>query len=264
VVETVGEGVTAFAPGDKVIALSGIASGQPGTYAEYACVPEMRTLKLPRGLSLAEGATVPIASASAASSIIDVAKAKAGDKVFLNGGAGSVGTFGIQYLKYIGCSVAATCSTRNIGHVRLMGADLVIDYTKENIGDEIRKWAPDGLDSVIDAVGQHSLPRETPDWIRPGGTLVMIQNLLTGVEAFDLESAAARNVWVVDNVIPARTPDPSWFQVDAWRRMVAAIDRGAVQVPPYEVLPLEQAAEAQRRVEDGHVRGKILLKVTDI
>jgi NADPH:quinone reductase-like Zn-dependent oxidoreductase len=261
VVEAVGEGVTRFRPGDKVITLSGMGQGLPGTYAEYCVTPEPRVAPLPKHLSLAEGATIPIASASAASSILDVAKAKAGDKVLVNGGAGSVGTFAIQFLRHLGCEVAATCSTRNVEYVRGLGANLVIDYTRENIADAIRAWAPEGLGSVIDAVGQHSLPRETPDLIRDGGVLVCIQNLLTGPEAFDLEAAARRNIQVLDNVAFAMTPDPTWFQVEAFRQLMAAVEAGAVKPPPYKVMPLAQAAEAQKEVAEGHVRGKILLEV---
>jgi NADPH:quinone reductase len=261
VVEAVGEGVTNFKAGDRVVTLSGLGLGLPGTYAEYCVAPEPRVVHLPAHLSLAEGATLPIASASAASSILDVAKSTAGDKVLVNGGAGSVGTFAVQFLRSLGATVAATCSTRNVEHVRSLGADLVIDYTREDILGAVRAWAPQGLDSVIDAVGQHSLPFKTPEVIKPGGVLVCIQNLLTGPEAFDLHSAEARGVTVIDNVRAAMTPDPTWFQVAAFRQLIAAVAAKAVKPPPYKIIPLEQAAEGQKEVADGHVRGKILLEI---
>jgi NADPH2:quinone reductase len=264
IVESVGEGVTAYKPGDRVISLSGMGLGQQGTYAEYALVPEPRVAPLPAHLDFAQGATIPIASASAASSILDVARVKAGDTVFVNGGAGSVGTFAIQFLTYLGARVAATCSTRNVEHVRGLGADLVIDYTSEDIAATLRAWAPMRLDSVIDAVGQHSLPRAMPGLIKAGGTLVCIQNLLTGPEDFDLDLATDRNVRVVDNVMDAMTEDPTWFQVKAFRALLDAVVAQKVKVPPYEIVPLEQAGAAHDRVEEGHVRGKILLKIADL
>ena len=261
VVAAVGEGVTDFKAGDRVATLSGMGLGLPGTYAEYCIAPAPRVVHLPAHLSLAEGATLPIASASAASSILDVAKSKAGDKVLVNGGAGSVGTFAIQFLRYLGAEVAATCSTRNVEHVRGLGADLVIDYTTEDILAVVRGWEPQGLDCVIDAVGQHSLPFNTPEVIKPGGVLVCITNLLTGPEAFDLDAAEKRKVQVLDNVMSAMTPDPTWFQVEAFRQLIAAVAVKAVQPPPYKIMQLEQAAEAHREVAEGHVRGKILLEI---
>lgn len=260
----IGEDVSGFSVGDRVLTLSGMGLGIPGTYAEYCCAPAIRTALIPGRLNFAEAATIPIAAASAASSILDVAKVKPGDLVLVNGGAGSVGTFAIQFLKHLGARVAATCSTRNVSHVRGLGADLVIDYTREDIESAVRKWAPLGLDSVIDAVGQHSLPRSTPELIKPGGTLVVITNLITGPEAFDLALAEQRAIRVLDNVTAAMTQDPTWFQVEAFQKILAAIDAGAVNVPPYEVMPLEAAAAAQIRVAEGHVRGKVLLHIADI
>jgi NADPH:quinone reductase-like Zn-dependent oxidoreductase len=264
IVAKVGPGVVAFRPGERVVTLSGMGLGMGGTYAQYCCAPEPRVALLPDGLTLAEGATIPIASASAASSIIDVAKCAPGDTVFLNGGAGSVGIFGIQYLKHIGARVAATCSTRNVAYVRDLGADLVIDYTREDVASALRAWAPAGLDATIDAIGQNSLPRLMPDLHKPGGTLVCITNLFTGPDAFDLEAAARRGVQVVDNVTAAMTEDPTWFQVAAFRQMLSAIASGTIKVPPYMTMPLEEAAAAHETVAAGHVRGKILLWIADL
>lgn len=261
VVEAVGHGVTEFRPGDRVVALSGFGLGFGGTYAEYCCIPAARVVSLPMHLSLADGATIPIAAASAANSILEVARSKAGDLVLVNGGAGGVGSFSIQFLKSLGCSVAATCSSRNIEYVRTLGADLVIDYTHGNILDVVGEWAPKGLNAVIDAVGQHSLPRETPDYIKPGGVLVCITNLLTGPEAFDLEGAASRNVKVLDNVTTTMPENPVWFQVESFRQLMAAVAAKTVKPPPYKIVPLDEVGAAQVEVAEGHVRGKILLEI---
>lgn len=262
VIDKVGPGVTGFKPGDKVITLSGMGNaGLQGTYAEFCVAPARRTMLLPAHLSLAEGATIPIAAASAASSIIDVGKVQSGDLVFYNGGAGSVGNFAIQFLRLLGARVASTCSTRNLEHVRALGAELVIDYTKGDVLTALRQWAPGGLDIVIDGVGQHSLPDNTPDVIKDGGTLIVIQNLLTGPEAFDLKSAEARKIWVVDNVIPARKPDATDFQVDAFLQLLEGVRAQKIAPPPFEIVPLEEAPAAHDRVQEGHVRGKILLRI---
>jgi NADPH:quinone reductase-like Zn-dependent oxidoreductase len=261
IVAGLGEGTEGFAVGERVVTLSGLGLGMHGTYAEYAVAPVQRVAHLPARLNLAEGGTLPIAAASAANCIIDVAGVKPGDVVFLNGGAGSVGTFAIQYLKHLGARVAATCSTRNLDHVAGFGADRVIDYTSEDLGAALSEWAPDGLHAVIDAVGQHSLPASTPGLIRRGGTLVVITNLLTGPEAFDLDLANARGVRVIDNVTASRVADMRTFQVSAFRQILAAIDAGAVDPPPFEIVPLAEVGPAQDRVQAGHVRGKILLEI---
>ena len=261
VVEAVGEGVVDFRPGDRVVSLSLMAFGKGGAYAEYLLCPEPRVARLPDNVDFAQGATIPIASASAASSILDAAGVQAGDKVLFNGAAGGVGSFGIQFLRYLGADVAATCSTRNLDYVASLGAERVIDYTQENIAQAVRAWAPDGVDHVIDAVGQGSLPADLPAYVKRGGSIICILNLVSGPEAFDLELAAAREVRVADNVTGAGITDPIWGQVEAFRRCLAAIGEGAVRTPPFEVLPLEQIAEAQKRVQGGHVRGKIVIEI---
>jgi NADPH:quinone reductase-like Zn-dependent oxidoreductase len=261
VVEAVGEGVTEFAPGDRVVSLSHMPFGKGGSYAEYMICPTPRVAHLPANLSFAEGATIPIASASACSSIVDAAHVEPGQKVLVNGGAGGVGTFGTQFLRYLGAEVAATCSTRNIGYLTDLGVERVIDYTKEDICQALGEWAPDGVDHVIDAVGQHSLPANLPAFVKRGGSIVCIFNLLTGPEAFDLELAEQRGVRVIDNIVGAGITDPLWGQVMPFRQCLAGIGEGRIKVPPFDVFPLERVSEAHNRVQEGHVRGKIVIEV---
>lgn len=261
VVEAVGEGVTGFKPGDRVLSLSHMAFGKGGSYAEYLLCPEPRVAHLPDNLSFAQGAAIPIACASASSSIVDAAGVKPGDKVFFNGAAGGVGSYGVQFLRHLGAEVAATCSSRNVEYVRGLGANRVIDYTREDIADALQAWAPDGVDHVIDAVGPTTLPRDLPRLVRPGGSIVVILNLQCGPEYFDLELAESRNVRVVDNVSGAGITDHIWGQVMAFRQCLAAIAEGAIKVPPIQVFPMDQVADAQRLVEGGHVRGKVVLEI---
>jgi NADPH:quinone reductase-like Zn-dependent oxidoreductase len=103
-----------------------------------------------------------------------------------------------------------------------------------------------------------------PEYIRPGGTLVCVITLITGVEAFDQDAAAARGVRVIDDIGNSMTVDPAMIQVAPFRTLLAAINGGKIRVPPYEIMPLSAAAEAQERVAEGHVRGKILLKVAEL
>lgn len=261
IVEAVGEGVTEFKPGDRVLSLSLMAFGKGGAFAEYLLCPEPRVAHLPANLGFAEGAAIPVACSSAASTIVDGCGVKAGDKVFFNGAAGGVGSFGIQFLRYLGADVAATCSTRNIDYVRGLGASRVIDYTSEDIAASLRDWAPEGVDHVIDAVGPTTLPRDLPLLVKPGGSIIVILNLQDGPEYFDLELAAQRNVRVADNVSGAGITDHIWGQVMAFRQCLEAIALGAVKVPPIEIFPMREVAEAERLVEGGHVRGKVVLEI---
>lgn len=263
VVAEVGSDVTDFKVGDRVTALSGVGLGigARGTYAQYFCTPAVRAVALPDHVALDVAATIPIAAASAGSSILDVAQAKAGHVVLVNGGSGSVGTFAVQFLKQLGAKVAATCSTASVSRLRALGVDHVIDYSKDDVLTAARDWAGEGFDSVIDAVGQGSLPARTPQIVKSGGTLVCIQNLLTDVDSFDLALAAERRVRVVDNVMSVHNVGTPLFQVEGFRRIADGVFRGDIKVPPFKIVPMADAAAAHDEVEAGHFRQKILLEI---
>ncbi len=263
-IDKVGQGVTGFAVGDRVASLSSFGMGHQGSYAEYVCVHAHRVQKLPDHISLAEAATMPIAGSSAYGSINEVGRVKQGDQILINGGAGSVGIFATQFATMIGARVASTCSTRNLDFVSSVGAERAIDYTKENIADAVREWAPDGLDVIVDAIGQDSLPRNAADLIKPGGTLVCIHNLIKDIASYDVEAAETRGVRVVDNIAVIQRADPTTFQIDDFRGVVESVASGKVKVPPFEIVPLSGLSDAQRRVENGHVRGKIVVQIADI
>lgn len=266
VVAGVGSNVTDFKPGDRVTAMSGVGLGigARGTYAEYCCTPAVRAAHIPDHLSLAEAATIPVAAASGGGAALEVAHVQPGHKVFVNGGSGSLGTFAVQFLRVLGASVAATSSTAHVERLIQLGVDRVIDYSKENVLDALRAWAPDGVDSIIDAVGLETLPRNTPDCIKPGGTLVCISNLITDTDYFDIESATKRNVRVADNVRGSASANTPLFQMEGFHRIVAGVSRGDIKVPPYKILPLTEVAKAHEEVESGHFRHKIVLQIADL
>jgi NADPH:quinone reductase len=151
--------------------------------------------------------------------------------------------------------VAATCGTANLAYVRSLGADRVIDYKTEDICRAVRDWSGEGIDLVVDAVGPATLP-EVLGVLRPGGRLVSI---LTGTADGDIErdrkEAEARGFHKIAFRIDFDRAR------DSMREIINLIDRGLVQVPPIEVLPLEDAARAHQIIETGHVRGKLVLKV---
>lgn len=256
VVERVGESVTQYAVGDAVITSSNQGRGEWGSYAEYVKSSTATVAALPKGIDFAEGATIPTAGATAWGALHDVGALKAGQKVLINGGSGSVGIFAIQLAKAAGCEVAATCGPANLDFVKSLGADRVIDYPSENVLAATTAWAPEGVDLLLDTVGLGSLPPDATRVIRPGGALVAIATLIQDIAGFDAALATSRDVRLLSNMAAAARIS------EHLRAVVDAVAQGRVKTPPYEILPLEQAGEAHRRVADGHVRGKLLLRVS--
>ncbi|HEU5292293.1 MAG TPA: NAD(P)-dependent alcohol dehydrogenase [Cyclobacteriaceae bacterium] len=148
VIEEVGSKVKSFKPGDEVFASCGFKFG---AYAEYRCLPENNMIAIkPSNMTFEEAATVPIGGMTALA-FLKQAGVKKGDHVLVYGASGSVGTFAVQIAKTYGASVTAVCSTSNVDLVRQLGADKVIDYTKEDIPN-----TRDRFDIVLDAVGKAS------------------------------------------------------------------------------------------------------------
>jgi NADPH:quinone reductase-like Zn-dependent oxidoreductase len=254
-IEAVGPGVAGFAPGDRVLTSSNQGAGEWGSYAQFVRSGIERVCRIPDGMGFAEAATIPVAGTTAWGSTMDVGAAKAGQAIFINGGAGGVGTFAIQLARQAGARVATTCSPNNAAYVRDLGADLVIDYRKEDVLATLQRFAPEGIDLVVDAVGLGSLPADTARVVRRGGRIVPIETLIQDIQAFDPAVAARQGVEVVSNMVAvARIPQHL-------ASVTAAVASGAVKTPPYEVMPLAEAGAAHERVKAGHVRGKILLQV---
>jgi NADPH2:quinone reductase len=154
--------------------------------------------------------------------------------------------------------VAATCGTANVAYVKSLGADRVVDYKTEDVSEAVRDWSAEGVDVVLDAVGPSTLP-EALEMLRPRGRLV---NLLTataeGHIERDRQEAERRSFRKIVFLIDFDRAQESM------RAITNLIDRGLVHAPPIEVLPLEDAARAHQMIETGHMRGKLVLKVTDL
>ncbi|BCL74870.1 oxidoreductase [Jeongeupia sp. HS-3] len=241
VVEAVGAAVTAFKPGDAVYARPDIA--RDGSYAEYMVMKASDAALKPEIVSFDEAAGVPLAALTAWKALFDEAGLQAGQRVLIHAGAGGVGGFAIQLAKHAGAHVIATASTDNLALLRLLGADDVVDYTRENF--IVR--APD-VDVVFDTIGGETQDRS---WacLKPGGVMVSI------VAEPDQDTAKqhrARGVlaWVVPN-------GPRLAE------LAALIDAGIITVVIDDVYPLESAREAHEHSQTGHARGKIVLHVAD-
>jgi len=148
-VEAVGATVTQFRPGDEVF---GVTAGSVGGFAEYACAAEDNLALKPANLSFEAAAAVPVAAVTALQSLRDKGQIQPGQKVLISGASGGVGTFAVQIAKSYGAEVTAVCSTRNLDMARSIGADYVVDYTKENFSRKGRRY-----DLIIAVNGYHSI-----------------------------------------------------------------------------------------------------------
>lgn len=257
IVETVGEGVDAFRPGDHVFGMSRQGQGLDGSYAEYCIADAAFLAPLPPGWSFAQAAALPVAGTTAYGGIVDVGELQKGQLVLINGGAGGVGSIGIQVAKALGARVAVTCGVDNHAYVGGLGAELAIDYRGGDVVGQIRKWAPDGVDLVLDAVGLDTLLPAALDIVASGGRYVEIETLVSRAGDALVAEAAARGIGILSNMVAvARLPE----HLKGLAMLCAS--RG-VKPPAIEALPLGEVAEAHRRVEAQHVRGKIILDVAD-
>ncbi|QKS01416.1 NADP-dependent oxidoreductase [Sphingomonas sp. CL5.1] len=256
-VAEMGLGVESLTPGDRVFGMSRQGQGENGAYAEYCLAWPTMLAPVPQGMSLAEAAGLPTAGATAYGALVDAGGLKTGQAVLVNGGAGGIGSLAIQIARAAGARVAATCSARNADYVRSLGAERAIDYAGEDVVAAARDWSEGGVDLVLDAVGLGTLPGSATDLVKPGGAFVEIETLISHVSEADIATAATRGVRILSNMIAvARQPEHL--------AMLAELcAQGRVKPAPIEVLPLADAAEAHRRVEGGHVRGKIVLRVDD-
>jgi NADPH:quinone reductase-like Zn-dependent oxidoreductase len=161
-VEAVGKNVTKFKPGDEVFGWSA------ASFAEYVKVTEGAIVSKPSNVSFEQGAAVAIAALTALQGLRDKGNLQPGHKVLINGAAGGVGTFAVQIAKALGAEVTGVCSTRNVDMVRSIGADHVIDYTKDNFTKDPKRY-----DVVLDTIGNHSLAA-SKRVLNRGGKLVIV------------------------------------------------------------------------------------------
>jgi len=232
-------------PGDEVFGMTAFPR-TTGSYAEYVAVPALNVARKPSTLSHVEAAAVPLAALTAWGAVVDLAKAHEGQRILIHAGAGGVGHLAVQFAAYFGAEVTATASTRNVDWVRRLGANRVIDYTSEDFEEVLGDF-----DVVIDAVGGDT-GRRSLTVLRPGGHLVSLPSSSWPTLVADAAAAGVRGTgfWVV--------PEASTLAV-----IGRLITSGDVRVMADSVFPLEQAAEAHRLLETGHVRGKVVLRISD-
>jgi NADPH:quinone reductase-like Zn-dependent oxidoreductase len=245
-VEAVGSNVTQFKLGDEVFGTC------PGGFAEYASAREDRLALKPTNRSFEESAAVPVAAFTALQGLRDSGRIRAGQEVLVNGASGGVGTFAVQIAKSFGTEVTGVCSTRNLEMVRSIGADHVIDYTREDFTRDGPRY-----DLIYDAVGNRSVSAYKRA-LRPQGTCViagfsglsrLFQHLIVGrlmsmtgnkkIGLMGLAKPNQKDLLIIKGLLEAG-------------KVVPVIDRR---------YPLGETADAIRYLEAGHARGKVVISV---
>jgi len=246
-VAAVGSSVSRFAIGDEVF---GVA---PGSFAEYAVAREDKLARKPVILSFAQAAAIPVSAGTALQALVDAGRVQAGQSVLVVGASGGVGTYAVQLAKAFGAEVTGVSSTAKVDLVKSLGADHVIDYTREDFADGTRRY-----DLILD-IGGSTPVRRLRRALRPRGTLVFVggenSGNLTGLGrqlrgALISPFLRQRLVLLVAKERAADLERLSGLIEDG--KLVPSVDRS---------YPLEEAPDAMRLLEEGRVRGKVVITV---
>jgi NADPH:quinone reductase-like Zn-dependent oxidoreductase len=247
-VEAVGAQVTRFRPGDEVFGWC------DGAFAEYACAPEDHLAAKPAALSFEEAAVVPISGFAALQAVRDVGEVQPGQKVLVIGAAGAVGWFAVQLAKAFGAQVTGVASTTQVELVRSVGADEVVDYTKEDVTDGTRQW-----DVIVDTGGRRSLS-QLRRALTPTGTLVIVGGEGGGrwMGGFLRNLRAPLVSRLVGQRLRMLVSKERQEDLQALRELIEA---GKLTPRIGRSYPLGEAAEAMRALEAGNTRGKVVITV---
>jgi NADPH:quinone reductase-like Zn-dependent oxidoreductase len=260
-VEAVGRNVTLFKPGDEVF---GVCISDPqasgvkvwvhhqGAFAEYVCAPESTLVLKPPNVTFEQAAAAPVAAFTALQGLRDKGQIQPGRKVLINGAAGGVGTFAVQVAKSFGTEVTGVCSTRNVEMVRSIGADHVIDYTREDFTKGGQCY-----DLIFDCVGNHSLSAYR-HVLSPKGILIMAGELsgrgMTGIVA-RLVTALVLS-WFVSQKLVAFLARPNKEDLTIMHDLMKA---GKVKPVIDKHYSLSEVPQAIRYLEEKHARGKVVV-----
>ncbi len=259
----VGPRVRRFKLGDEVYARPD--DFRIGTFAEYIAVKEGSLAHKSANLSMEEAASIPLVALTAWQVLVETAKLKKGQKVFIQAGSGGVGTIAIQLAKYLGAFVATTTSTGNVEWVKSLGADVVIDYRKQDFATELRDY-----DVVLNSLGNDELEKSL-QVLKPGGHLLSISGPPTPEFAADQKLAwplkqvlrllsrsirkKAKRLGIRYTFVFMRASGSQLGEISS------LIESGVIKPAVDRVFPFNSVAEALAYVETGRAKGKVVIKV---
>ncbi len=251
-IEAVGKNVTNFKPGDEVF------GGKNGAIAEYLCALADRAVVLkPASMTFDQAAAVPVAAITALQGLRDKGKIQSGQKVLINGASGGVGTFAVQIAKSFGTEVTGVCSMRNVDLVRSIGADHVIDYTKEDFTKTDQRY-----DLIFDLVGNHSFS-ERRRILNPNGICVMAGLGGAGWH----EGFATRLLGVLNGYLRSRFVSQKFiayiaqFNKADMSILADLMQTGKITPVIDRTFRFSETADALRYLETGHARGKVVINL---
>ena len=251
-VEAVGKNVTQFKPGDEVF------GGKNGAIAEYVCALTDRSVVLkPANMTFEQAAAVPVAAITALQGLRDKGKIQPGQKVLVNGASGGVGTFAVQIAKSFGTEVTGVCSTRNVDLVRSIGADHVIDYTKEDFTKTDQRY-----DLIYDLVGNHSFS-ERRRILNQNGICVMAGVGGAGWhDGIAMRLAGELNAYVRSRFVSQKfVAYIAQFNKQDMTLLADLMQSGKITPMIDRTYKLNETADALRYLEQGHARGKVVITV---
>jgi NADPH:quinone reductase-like Zn-dependent oxidoreductase len=241
VIESVGRDVRKFTPGDRVFAFSDAAMG---CYAEYKCMPEDgAVVRIPSNLSFEEAAAMSFGGTTALH-FLRKAKLRGGEKVLINGASGGVGTAAVQLAKHLGAEVTGVCSSANVELVRALGANHIVDYTKEDFTQNGETY-----DVILDTVGKTPFSRCRAS-LKEGGRLLLV---LAGLPEMLL--APCRSMMSSKKIIAGSATGAA----DELRFLADLAEKGLFRPVIDRSYPFEQIVEAHRYVDTGRKKGNVVV-----
>ena len=247
-VEAVGPNVTRFQPGEEVFGWA------DGAFAEYAAAPQDQLAPKPANLSFEQAAAVPTSGFAALQGLRDSGEVQPGQQVLIIGAAGAVGLFAVQLAKTFGAQVTGVASTTQLELVRSVGADEVIDYTRQDVTDGSRRW-----DLILDTAGHRSLS-QLRRALTPKGTLVIVGSEGRGrwLGGFDRSLRAPLLARLVSQRLRMLASKPGQQDLQTLRELLEA---GKLTPVIDRTYPLGDVPEAMRQMVEGHTRGKLVITV---
>ncbi len=241
IVAELGAEVTNVQVGDKVYGQSNVVSGSSGALAEYVVAAAGQVAELPKGLDFKQAAALPLVGVSALQALEQHIKLQPGQKIFIHGGAGGIGTVAIQIAKHLGAYVATTATGDNIGYVKQLGADEVIDYKTQDFAEVLKNF-----DAVFDTVGGDEFNKSLAI-LKPGGVAVSM------IAQADQAKAAELGVTAMTQGTKVTT--------EALGELRDLVDSGVVTPHVGQVFPLDEIRQAFTAREAGTVRGTIVVEI---